>query len=76
MHHEEDQRIRVSRSDEPASDCDVAANEMDQGEASAKQRLFLVFDDPGLEHDVLIVCTVLNRYPGYALGSPFLMVRF
>ena len=71
MHYEEDQRIWFPRSDEPTSDCDVAANEMDQGEASAKQRLFLVFDDPGLEHDVLIICTVLNgyhpmvaRYPG------------
>jgi len=33
---------------------------MDQREACAEQRVFLVLDDLGLEHDVLIVCTLLN----------------
>jgi hypothetical protein len=60
MYHEEDQRLWVSGTDEPASDRDVAEDEVDQGKAGAEQCVFLVLDDLGFEHDVLSVCTLLS----------------
>lgn len=54
---------------------------MGEGKASPQQCLFLVFDDPGAEHDLFIICSHLDlvhyglpllRYPqcdACALGN-------
>lgn len=35
---------------------------MGEGKASPQQCLFLVFDDPGAEHDLFIICSHLDLY--------------
>jgi hypothetical protein len=60
MHHEEDPRLWLLGTDEPASDSHAAEDEVDQGEAGFEQCVFLVFDDLGVEHDVFFVCTLLG----------------
>lgn len=42
MHYEEDQRVWVLGADEPVAYCDVAADEMGQGQEGAEQCVFLV----------------------------------
>jgi len=36
MHHEEDQGLWILGADEPAPNCDVAEDEVDQGQAGAQ----------------------------------------
>lgn len=60
MHHEEDQGLRLPVPDVPITHRDVAAHEMDQGQEGAEQCLFLVLDDLGTEHDVLVIRPLLD----------------
>ncbi len=62
MHHEEDTRIWLPRSNESAAHCDAPALEVDKGEESLKQRLLLVLDDLGPEYDLFSVRFVLDLF--------------
>jgi hypothetical protein len=61
MYHKEDPRIWIFSTDEPAPDCDATKDEMGQGEESIKQCVLLVLYDLRVEHDMLLVCTMLRH---------------
>ena len=68
MHHEENQGIWVPVSDEPTSYRDAAAHKVGKGKEGAEQCVFLVLDDIGAEHDVLVVCSLLDCVCGGSFG--------
>jgi hypothetical protein len=60
MHHEEDQGLWLPCANEPAPNCHVAEDEVDQGKESSEQCVFLVLHDFGVEYDVLTIRTLLS----------------
>lgn len=59
MYYKEDPRIRFPSPDEPVAHRHDAAYQVGQGKEGPQQCVFLVLDDSGVEHDVLVVCSLL-----------------
>lgn len=61
MYHQEDSRIWILGTNEPASNRDATENKVGEREEDFEQCMLLVLNDLRLEHDLLFVCAVLRH---------------